>query len=104
MVLLKLENITFRYGKKPLLKEANLVLSAGDSIGIVGDNGTRKSTIVKLILGLLRPKSGKVELFGKPVQWRSHYPKLGYIGDPSHHPGELGLPDSITVEEMVECF
>lgn len=102
--LIKLENVSFRYGKKSLLKEANLELSAGKSIGIVGDNGTGKSTIVKILLGLLRPESGKVKLFEKPVTSRNHYPELGYIGDPSYNQGELGLPDDISVEQMVECF
>jgi zinc transport system ATP-binding protein len=102
--LLKLENINFGYGKKALLKKANLAIYAGQSIGIVGDNGTGKSTIVKLILGLIRPEYGKIELFGKPASWKNAHPNLGYIGDPSHNSGELGLPDGILVEEMVECF
>jgi len=102
--LLKLEDVTFRYGNTPVLENANLILSAGKSIGIVGDNGTGKSTIVKLLLGLIRPEKGQVELLGKPVSWRSHHHDLGYIGDPSHNPGELGLPDGISVEEMVKCF
>lgn len=106
--LLKLKNVTFSYTKKQelLLKKVSLDLYPGQRIGIVGDNGSGKSTIVKLLLGLHSPRNGegKVELFGKPVSWRNHYPYLGYIGDPSHNPGELGLPTDISVGEVVNSF
>lgn len=107
-LLLKLQEVTFSYTKnhEPLLKKVNLELYAGQRIGIVGDNGSGKSTIVKLLLGLHSSgnREGKIELFSKPVSWRNHYPYLGYIGDPSHNPGELGLPTDISVGEVVNSF
>ena len=79
--LLKLTDVTFSYRKsqESLLKEVNLELYPGQKIGIVGDNGSGKSTISKLLLGLHSPNSGELELFGKPVSWRNHYPHVGYI-------------------------
>jgi len=102
--LLSFKNVSFKFGKKTLLKKINLSIEVGQSIGIVGDNGTGKSTLVKLALGLISPDNGDVSLFQKPSSWKTNYPSLGYIGDPSHSPGELGLPDSISVKEMIDCF
>lgn len=106
--LLKITDATFGYTKKqkPLLNKVNLELYPGQRIGIIGDNGSGKSTIVKLLLGLHRLSTGegKVELFGKPVLWTNHYPYLSYIGDPSHCPGELGLPMDISVGEVINSF
>lgn len=108
--LLELKNIIFSYtenkenlNKKPLLEIEKLVLYPSDSVGIVGDNGSGKSTIVRIILGLQIPK-GKVNLFGKKVLWRNHYPQLGYIGDPSFSPGETGLPTGVSVKNLLDSF
>ena len=104
--LLRLDNITFSYTKSqlPLLKAVNLKICSGEKIGIVGDNGCGKSTLVKLLLGLQQPNKGNVELFGKTASWKNHYPQLGYIGDPSFSPGETGLPTGISVGEVVCSF
>ncbi len=105
MPLLKLHNVSFSYpNSQELLKKISFELYPGEKIGIVGDNGSGKSTITKLILGLCRPTSGTVELFRKPVSWGNHYPQLGYMGDPSHNPGETGLPTGISVKEVIETF
>ena len=104
--LLKLNDVTFSYTKSqaPLLKAINLKICSGEKIGIVGDNGCGKSTLVKLLLGLQHPNRGDVKLFGKTVLWRNYYPQLGYIGDPSFSPGETGLPTGISVGEVVHSF
>lgn len=105
-LLLKLENVTFGYQKegKPLLSGVNLELIPGGRIGIIGDNGSGKSTIAKLILGLHSPNQGSVKLFGQRACWGKHYPELGYIGDPSYNPGGLGLPMDISVKDLINSF
>lgn len=106
MPLLKLEKVTFRYNAKsdPLLKSVDLELLPGERVGIIGDNGSGKSTIAKLLLGLCSPEKGVVKLFGKEAGWGNHYPSLGYIGDPSYSPGGLGLPTDISVRNLVDTF
>lgn len=108
--LLELRDIVFSYtesnGKfknKPLLEIDKLILRPGDRVGVVGDNGSGKSTIVRFILGLQTPK-GTVNLFGKRASWGNHYPQLGYIGDPSLCPGETGLPTGVLVGELIDGF
>lgn len=63
------ENVTFRYGpKSPLiLNDVSFHVAPGERIAVVGRSGTGKSTILKLVLGMLRPTSGRVLVDGRPV-------------------------------------
>jgi len=78
-----LEHISFEYIEgKPILKDINLVIPKGSKVAFIGESGSGKSTLVDLIIGLYRPKSGKiyidsVELNEKNIKsWRK---KIGYI-------------------------
>ena len=104
--LFEFKKVTFRYvnSQEKLLDNVSLSLLPGENIGLIGENGCGKSTIVKLLLGLCLPNSGTVNLLGKKVSWLNNYPQLGYIGDPSYYPGELGLPTGILVKELVDIF
>ncbi len=108
--LLELKNIIFSYKssnqkfeKKPLLNIDKLILRPGEKVGIIGDNGSGKSTIVRIILGLQVP-IGKVNLFGRKVLWGNHYSQLGYVGDPSLSSGYTGLPTSVSVKQVLNSF
>ncbi len=58
----RIESVGFGYGDKPILKDASLVLRAGDRIGLVGVNGSGKTTLIKLLVGELKPKSGTIQM------------------------------------------
>jgi ATP-binding cassette subfamily B protein RaxB len=66
---LTLENICFAYSDEDaaILNNVNLSLNAGDSIAITGPSGAGKTTLMKIMLGLLQPTSGKVLLDGKDI-------------------------------------
>lgn len=64
--VVELEQITFGYDSKPVISEVSLQIRERDFVWVVGPNGGGKTTLVKLILGLLRPKQGRVTVFGKP--------------------------------------
>ena len=104
--LFELKNVTFSYAnsQNQLLDNVSLSLFPGENIGLIGENGCGKSTIIKLLLGLCFPNNGTVNLLGRKVLWGNNYPQLGYIGDPSYYPGELGLPTGILVKELVQIF
>ncbi|MDZ4786221.1 MAG: ABC transporter ATP-binding protein [bacterium] len=104
--LFELKNVTFSYAnsQNQLLDHVSLSLFPGETIGLIGENGCGKSTIIKLLLGLCFPNNGTLNLFGRKVLWGNNYPQLGYIGDPSYYPGELGLPTGILVKELVQIF
>lgn len=60
MNLLNLENISKSYGEKELLKNINLGINEGNKIGLIGINGTGKTTLLKIIAGLEEPDNGRM--------------------------------------------
>ncbi|HEL2164011.1 ABC-F family ATP-binding cassette domain-containing protein [Streptococcus sp. 2020WUSS084] len=60
--VINFENVSFSYPDKPILKDFNLLIQNKDRIGIVGDNGKGKSTLLNLIAGDLQADSGKLEI------------------------------------------
>lgn len=68
MNILECKNLTKAYKKNvPVLQNFNLAIPAGRIIGLLGPNGCGKSTLIKLIAGLLQPNSGEITVGGYPV-------------------------------------
>lgn len=65
---LTVNQLTVNYGKTPVLWDISLEVPQGVLIGIIGPNGAGKSTFIKAALGLIKPISGKMEFFGKPLK------------------------------------
>jgi ABC-type bacteriocin/lantibiotic exporter with double-glycine peptidase domain len=63
---LALDDVTFAYGEHAVLRDLSLDIRPGDNIAIVGANGAGKSTILSLIIGFARPRSGRVLADGLP--------------------------------------
>jgi zinc transport system ATP-binding protein len=64
--VVSLRDVAFSYGGTPVLEDVNLALQQREAVCIVGPNGGGKTTLVKLILGLLLPQRGEVRVFGQP--------------------------------------
>lgn len=64
-IVAELENVSFSYGDKPILRNVNVLVQRQDRIALIGKNGAGKSTLLKLILGQLQPDSGSIELGSK---------------------------------------
>ena len=64
---LELTAVSARYGKVPVLHEVSLKVHPGQVVTIIGANGAGKSTIMKLICGLLKPSAGTIALFGQDI-------------------------------------
>jgi ATP-binding cassette subfamily F protein uup len=58
------DNVSFKYIEKPILDKASFSITDSDKIGLVGTNGTGKSTLLKLIMGLEKPNSGEINISG----------------------------------------
>ncbi len=66
--MLATRNLYFSYQSNSVLTDINLELRSGELVGLVGMNGTGKSTLLKLMSGILTPSSGKVELAGRDLK------------------------------------
>ena len=62
---LQIENLNFSYGPVSVLENAQLSLDEKEFVSIVGPNGGGKTTLLKIILGLLEPQSGSISVFGE---------------------------------------
>ena len=69
--VVELDDVTHRYGATVALRGCRLSISAGEVHGLVGENGSGKSTVVKLLSGIMRPTEGQVLIGGRPVELRS---------------------------------
>lgn len=92
---IEVRHLDFSYEKTPVLSDVNFSVNRGDFLAIIGPNGGGKSTLMKLIVGLLKPSAGEVRVFGEKVP--SKKVSLGYV--PQNTNRNLEFP--ITVEETV---
>ena len=96
--LIELRNVTFGYGKVPVLEGINLHVHAGQFAALVGPSGAGKSTLLKLVLGSLRPSLGSVEQCGEVLgDDCKRDVRIGYI--PQLETVDWNFP--VTVEQAV---
>lgn len=77
--VISLENIDFSYESKKVLNNVNLTIKRGSFMGLVGPNGGGKTTLIKIILGLLTPDHGTVKLLGQPIESFSDWNHIGFV-------------------------
>lgn len=95
MNAIEVKNLSFAYGKSKILENVNLEIEENDFVAIIGPNGGGKSTLMKLIVGLLNPAEGEVKLFGESVPTKKI--AVGYV--PQNTNRNVEFP--ITVGECV---
>lgn len=89
--VIEFDNVSFAYGTVPVLSDVSFSIEKGHSVCIVGPNGGGKSTLIKLILGLLEPDDGKVTILGgEPDDAR---PQIGYM--PQYIKYDQSFPASV---------
>lgn len=74
---LEVHDLTVAYHKKPVLYGVDVTVPAGNLIGIIGPNGAGKSTFIKAVMGLIKPSTGWVKVFGKSYKENCH--RVGYV-------------------------
>ena len=68
MAILKVENISKHFGNLKAVDELSFEVAEGEVFGFLGQNGSGKSTTIRMLLSLIHPTSGTIELFGKSLQ------------------------------------
>jgi zinc transport system ATP-binding protein len=93
--IVEIRNVFFSYNGQEVLQDVNFDVAEGDFIAMIGPNGGGKTTLLRLMLGLLKPDQGSVRVLGMPTQKASHH--IGYVPQEVH--GNRSFP--ITALDVV---
>ncbi len=114
-VAIALRDISFSYPDNPnVLSGVDLSIREGERVGLIGHNGCGKTTLFMMICGLLKPNSGTIHLFDKPVEPNKFNPEMGFLfqdpedqlfspsvwDDVAFGPQNLGLSDAEVKERV----
>jgi phospholipid/cholesterol/gamma-HCH transport system ATP-binding protein len=100
--VIRIRDLNISFGSNHVLKDFNLVLGKGESVVVLGKSGSGKSVLIKCIVGLLKPDSGTIEVFGSEItemddEELDHIRvKIGFLFQSN------ALYDSMTVRENLE--
>ena len=97
MKAIEIKNANFAYDRDPVLRDLNLTLMNKEKITIIGGNGVGKTTLIKIIIGELKLKSGQIKIFEEDLNINS-LKKIGYVPQ-SQKENLYNFP--ISVKELV---
>ena len=95
--VIEFDRVSFSYQGTPVLNDVSFRVQAGEFIGIIGPNGGGKTTLLKLMLGFLKPARGTIRIFGEKSGAHSEINKLAYVPQSVRFDREF----PISVEEVV---
>ncbi len=87
--LLEMKNVSKKFGHKTILKDVSFVVQQGETVGLVGANGSGKSVLFKILCGFLQPDKGSVFVHGKKLGKGRDFPEN--MGTFINSPGFIGI-------------
>ena len=98
--LINAQNLQTYYGASHILRGVNFSVARGQTIGLMGRNGMGKSTLLKSIMGLVKPRSGSLTIVGKPMMGRAPY-EISQLGI-AYVPEGRGIFGNLSVVENLK--
>ncbi|MFC1857370.1 metal ABC transporter ATP-binding protein [Thermodesulfobacteriota bacterium] len=80
--VVEITDVSFAYDRQTVLQDVTLNIRQGDFIAMIGPNGGGKTTLLKLMLGLLKPDEGSIRILGKPPEKASYH--IGWVPQDVH--------------------
>jgi zinc transport system ATP-binding protein len=96
---IEVKDLNFAYGGNTVLEHVSFTIEKGDYVGIVGPNGGGKTTLLKILVGLLTPQSGRVLIENQPIGSFKNKFKIGYV---PQRVSQENINFPATVYEVVE--
>lgn len=102
--LIQCKNLTKRYGKKLALDHISLDIESGQIVGLLGANGSGKTTFIKLLNGLLSKDEGEIRVGGYPVGTESKK-IVSYLPERTYFPDHIQVRDAVALfQDFYEDF
>ena len=92
--MIEIKNLSFKFGKLRIFNDFNLEIPKGEVVLITGINGVGKTTLLRLIAGVLKPLKGEIKFSDKISNDPKRY--IGFISD------KLSLYESLTVSQAID--
>ncbi|MFH1052467.1 MAG: LPS export ABC transporter ATP-binding protein [bacterium] len=99
---LRVQNLVKKFGKRTVVKNVSLDLKQGEVVGLLGPNGAGKTTTFYMIVGMINPNTGIVELEGKDITSKAMY-KRSHLGI-SYLPQEASIFRKLSVENNIKSI
>lgn len=99
--VLEVRGLAKRFAARPVFDAIDLLVGRGEAVGIIGANGTGKSTLLRCLVRLTEPDAGSVRIFGKPVtgvsarDLRRHRSQVGFVFQRHHLVGRLSALSNV---------
>lgn len=116
--ILQTSRLTKSYGAKTVVSDLNMTVQQGDIYGFLGQNGAGKTTTLRMIMGLIRPSAGEIELFGTPlhgnknkamerigaiIEYPGFYLNLNAANNLDIHRRMMGMGNRESIDEALEA-
>ena len=99
-LLINAQNLHTYYGASHVLRGVNFEVARGESVGLMGRNGMGKSTLLKSIMGLVKPRGGSIDVMGQPMVGRAPY-EIAQLGI-AYVPEGRGIFGNLSVTENLK--
>lgn len=103
--MLTCQNLTVGYGSTPILRDVDLQVDEGETVGVIGKNGVGKTTLMKCLVGLLEPSSGTIEYDGSDITEKTANERarggIGYIPQSRDVFPDLTVEQNLLIGETV---
>ncbi len=106
-LLIKAHALNTYYGASHILRDLDFTLARGETIGLMGRNGMGKSTLLKSLMGLVKPRSGSIEIMGQTMQGRAPFEiaqrGVAYVPEGRGIFGNLSVVENLTMAARPGC-
>ena len=83
--LILVENVSFSFNGLEVIQNVSFAISPGDFVALIGPNGSGKTSLIRIILGILKPSTGRVVLLGEELSQFTQWQRIGYVPQKATH-------------------
>ncbi|MGA2955837.1 MAG: metal ABC transporter ATP-binding protein [Thermodesulfobacteriota bacterium] len=83
--LISVENVSFSFNGLEVIQNVSFAILPGDFVALIGPNGSGKTSLIRMILGILKPSTGRIVLLGEELSQFTQWQRIGYVPQKATH-------------------